>query len=518
MTGEPDTFDYIVVGAGAAGCVVANRLSAVPDQSVLLLEAGGSDEFFAQTRFTDLESLFALWGPETDWGFTTEPVRGLNGRSIPITQGKVLGGGSSTNGRTYVRGNRRNYDSWAAAGNEGWGYRDVLPYFKKSENYAGGADEYHGADGPLPLVDLPEPTPIAQAFVRSAVSAGYKGPADVNAAEQDNVVSYSQSATLLPELARASAAGAFVHPIMDRPNFTLRTRAMTTRIVMAGKRAVGVEYQDENGTPQRVRAAREVIVSAGAFNTPKLLMLSGIGPADQLRSHGIDVVADLPGVGNNLQDHILVRLVWHLTQKQPQLILLSEVNLFAYSNGEVLDDTPPDLEFQFAPFFFPEYGPIDAGITLVPTLSQPVSRGTVRLRSADPFADPVIQPDYLSDESEIDVLLRGMEIGRELMASPFLDDMRGAEVAPGAGVTSRAELTRYIRDTAFTVWHPSCTARMGDDDMAVVDAQLRVHGMDGLRVIDCSVMPNIVNANLHATVLMIGEKGADLVLSSAGTG
>jgi choline dehydrogenase len=511
MTGQDSkTFDYIVVGAGAAGSVIASRLSAQPDRSVLLLEAGGSDEFFTKTRFLDLPSLFSLWGPDTDWGYSTEPSPGMNGRSIPITQGKVLGGGSSTNGRIYLRGNRRDYDHWNALGNEGWSYQDVLPYFKKYESYSRDENEFHGGSGPVSVLELPNPTPVAQAFMQSCIEHGFAGPTDLNGARQENAVGYCQSTTT-PDLARASAAVAYLHPIEKRPNFTLKTRVHVTRVLFEGSRAVGVEYV-EDGATRQARASAEVIASAGAFNMPKLLMQSGIGPAAHLRAHGIPVVADLPGVGENLQDHLLVRMSWHLKQKQPDLIILSEVNLFTYSRPG-LGAASPDLMYMFAPFFFPEYGPVDAGVTLVPVVAQPQSVGTVRLRSSDPFDRPVISPNYLSSDADVEVLLRGIELGRELMGASALAPMIGDEVVPGPGNLSRAQLEQYIRNTAVTVWHPCGTCRMGHDRMAVVDPQLRVHGVEGLRVADCSVMPRIVNANLQATVLMIGEKAADMILT-----
>ena len=510
MAEQDGTFDYIVAGAGCAGCVVANRLSADSSRSVLLLEAGGNDDFFQSTRMLDLASLFSLWTPATDWGYSTEPSPGANNRALPITQGKVLGGGSSTNGRIYLRGNRRDYDHWASMGAEGWSYHEVLPYFKRYEDYSGGESEYHGVGGPVSVIDLPEPTPVSQAFMQAGIDHGFKGPVDVNAAIQEDAISYCQSTTT-HDLHRASTAVAYVHPIVDRPNFTLKTEAMVTRILFEGTRAVGVEYV-EGGQTKQARANEEVVCSFGGFNEPKMLMLSGIGPADRLKSLGIPVVADLPGVGQNLMDHLLVRLSWHLKQKQPSLIILSEVNLFTYTPDAPRDDSP-NLQYMYAPFFFPEYGALDAGITLVPVVARPESRGSVTLRSSNPMDPPVIDINYLSSDVDVGVLQYGIELGRELMSSPHLEPFKGDEVVPGPDLTTKEQLEEYIRNTAVTVWHPCGTARMGSDDMAVVDPQLRVRGVEGLRVADCSVMPRITNANLQATVIMIGEKAADMILS-----
>lgn len=509
---EQSEFDYIVVGAGAAGCVIANRLSADGSRSVLLLEAGGSDEFFTSTRMLDLASLFSLWTADTDWGYSTEASPGANGRALPITQGKVLGGGSSTNGRIYLRGNRRDYDSWNQMGNEGWSYRQVLPYFKKSENYSGGENEYHGASGPLSVMDLPSPTPASQAFMQAAIDQGFKGPTDLNGEQQENCAGYCQSTTTR-DLARASTAVAYIHPIMSRRNFTLKTNALCTRILFDGTRAVGVEYV-ENGQNRQVRAHAEIISATGGFNGPKFLMQSGVGPADHLRSLGIPVVANVPGVGQHLQDHLLVRMSWKLKAKQPALIILSEVNLFTYSRPG-LEGASPDLQYMFAPFFFPEYGPLDAGITLVPVVSQPQSYGSVSLRSSNPLDPPRIDINYLSSPTDVEVLLSGIKLGRTLMSSRLLDEFRGDEVVPGSALTTREQLEQYVRSTAVTVWHPCGTCRMGRDDMSVVDPQLRVRGVQGLRVMDCSIMPRIVNANLQATVIMIAEKGADMILSGS---
>jgi choline dehydrogenase len=300
---------------------------------------------------------------------------------------------------------------------------------------------------------------------------------------------------------------------MGRANLAVKTNVVVRRVIFEGTRAVGVEYM-EDGRIFQVRAEAEVITSAGGFNEPKLLQLSGVGPASHLESLGIPVVVDLPGVGENLKDHLLVRMSWHLKQPQPAPIILSEVNLFTYSRPD-MGDVAPDLSYMFAPFFFPEYGPVDQGITLVPVIAQPKSSGTVRLRSSDPLDPPVISPNYLSDPQDVDVLLRGIELGYELMSSPLMQPFTGEEVVPGPNVKTEQERREYIRNTAVTVWHPSCTCRMGTDQMSVVDPSLRVHGVQGLRVIDCSIMPDIVNANLQATVIMIAEKGVDAILNES---
>jgi choline dehydrogenase len=510
MAQNANTFDYIVAGAGASGCVIANRLSEKGDRTVLLLEAGGSDDFFTSTRMLDLASLFSLWTADTDWGYNTEPNPGTNGRAVEITQGRVLGGGSSTNGRIYLRGNHRDYDEWNQLGNEGWAYKDVLPYFKKSEKYTGeGSSEYHGKDGPMEVMDLPNPTPVSQAFLQACVDHGFK-KGDHNGAQQENVVAYCQSTTT-KDLARASTAVEYVHPIMNRKNFTLKTNSMVTKILFEGKRAVGVEYI-ENGEKKTARASSEVISCFGGFNQPKMLMLSGIGPADKLKSLGIPVVSDLPGVGQHLQDHCLVRMSWHLKKKQPALIILSEVNLFTYSRSG-MEGASPDIQYMFAPFFFPEYGDLDAGITLVPVIAKPQSYGSVTLRSNNPMDPPIIDIGHLTAQADVETLQRGIEIGYEVMSSKLMDEFKGDEVVPGANLKSKADREKYIRDTAVTVWHPCATAKMGRDNMSVVDPQLKVYGVEGLRVADCSIMPRIVNANLQATVIMIGEKASDMILN-----
>ena len=505
-------FDYIIIGSGAAGSVLASRLAANQDTTVLLLEAGGSDTEFVHTRSLDLGSLFALWGPETDWGYVTEPGPGMNDQPMPIIQGKLVGGGSSNNGRIYIRGNRRDYDNWEYLGNEGWSYEHVLPYFKKSEDFLGEPNEYHGVGGPMPVMPLPAPSPVSQALVQAAQDVlGCEGPVDLNGPRQENVAGFTQSTTTR-NMERASTAVAYINPIREQQNFTLEIRAQATRVLIENGRAVGIEYA-QNGQTHQARANKEVIVAAGAFGSPKLLMLSGIGPADHLRSLGIDVVSDLPGVGQNLQDHLLARMAWAATKEQPAPICISEANIFTYTRPGI-ESASPDIQFLFSPFLFPNPYYNGPGFTMVPGIEQPTSVGWVKLRSSDPFEHPVIQPNFLTTETDLEVLVWGIKRGRELIASRAFDDLRGQELLPGPDVKTDQDIRNYIRATAITEWHPSCTCKMGRDGLSVVDPQLRVYGVTGLRVIDSSIMPRIVNANLAATIIMIGEKGADLVLNS----
>ncbi len=507
------SYDYIIIGSGPAGCILANRLSADGSTRILLLEAGRPDTDFVKTKSLDLGALFALWGPETDWGFVTEPGPGMHDQPMPIIQGKLLGGGSSNNGRIYIRGNRRDYDYWNYLGNEGWSYKDVLPFFKKSEDFLGEPNEYHGVGGPVPVMPLPAPSEVSQALVASAKEVfGAEGPVDLNGPRQENVAGFTQSTTTR-NMERASAAVAYLHPIMGQNNVKVETQAQATRVLIENGKAVGVEYV-QNGETQQARADREVIVSAGAFGSPKLLMLSGIGPAEHLRSHGISVVADLPGVGQNLQDHLLARMAWISLKPQPAPICISEANIFTYTRGG-LGEASPDMQFLFSPFIFPNPYYDGPGFTMVPGIEQPTSVGYVQLRSSNPMDAPVIQPNFLTTDTDLEVLVWGIKHGRELIAQKPFDGLRGPELLPGPDVQTDDQIREYIRNTAITEWHPSCTCKMGRDNMAVVDPQLRVHGVGNLRVIDSSIMPKIVNANLMATIIMIGEKGADLVKQGA---
>jgi choline dehydrogenase len=536
-------FDYIVVGGGAAGCIVARRLSD-NGSTVLLLEAGRPDfssdlvpplpflPFPQETvndaiRSLQLHSLFSLWPPPfgaapefVEWGFDDITAQTPN----PLIAGRVLGGGSSINGRIFFRGDPRNYDHWASLGNEGWGYEDVLPYFKKLEDYKGPHPTNRGSGGLIPILIPPFQSPAAHAIVEAAADLGFDDTGDF-ANKQEDTVGFTESNTVPvgdptdPPLTRASTAIRYLHPIIGQSkNFTLRTRALTRRVLFERGRAIGVEYIDRRGRIHTVRATVEVVLSAGAYNTPKLLMLSGVGPAEHLRSFGIPVLVDLPGVGQNLQDHTYLSVGFSLDQgldfvsALTQNQTISEANLFT----KVLSDSDSsDLQL-FGSGFTVSGTP---GVTLSPVTSQQRSVGSVTLRSIDPQDKPVIIHNFLQSDQDVTVLLAGVDLCRELFHQKAFDDLRGSgkELPPSAGLTNKKDLTEeFLRKFRQTDWHPSCSCRMGHDQMAVVDPQLHVHGLDGLRVVDASVMPRIVSGNIHGTVCMIGEKGADMIINGLG--
>ncbi|MGL5035311.1 MAG: GMC family oxidoreductase N-terminal domain-containing protein, partial [Microcystaceae cyanobacterium] len=507
MTSE-NSFDYIIVGAGASGCVVAHRLSEDPNCKVLLLEAGGPDE---DPNIHNLDGFIKLWGTDYDWQFLSEPQPALNDRRIFITQGKVLGGGSSVHAMMYVRGNRRNYDQWQALGNPGWGYREILPYFEKSEDYVGGEKEFRASGGLLSVRNCPTLSPVAEAFLKGAAELGYsQGDGDFNGAVQENKASVMQF-NITIDNERASSATAFLTPILSRPNLTVKTKAMVSKVLFEGKKAIGVEYYHQGQTWQ-AKSRREVVLSGGAFLSPKLLMLSGIGPASHLQSLGIPVVQDLAGVGQNLQDHMRLQVIFKSKRQLPLPVLLCETSLFVHSQGA--KDAPPDIQINFSSgipgFPPPEYAQgIDGPFSIfVPILAQPHSRGEVKLRSANPQDPPIIDPKYLSNEADLQIYLRAIALCREIAGTSAFADFNDGEIAPGHLHGDEA----YIRKYAETIWHPAGTCRMGKDNLSVVDPQLRVHGVEGLRVIDASIMPNVTSGNTYAPAVMIGEKGSDLLL------
>jgi choline dehydrogenase len=500
-------YDYIVIGAGSAGCVLANRLTEDPQTTVLLLEAGNPDtkpEIQIPLECTNLLC------SEIDWGYFSEPEPYLNNRKIFCPRGKVLGGSSSINFLLYVRGNHHDYDHWQELGNPGWSYQDVLPYFKKSEQQQRGASEYHSVDGELSVTDILSPAPISQRFIDAAVKLGYEYNRDFNGTQQEGTGPFQFT---VKDGKRHSSAGAFLVPILQRPNLTTMTGALVTRLLFEGTCIVGVEYL-QDGMLYQVKVNQEVILSAGAFDSPKLLMLSGIGNKEHLQAMGISVVVDLPGVGQNLQDHIVVTVPYEATQGLRTANTsngIAETGLFLHSKGNL--EAAPDLELVFGPILWapPGYPNSGLGFTGLVILTHPKNIGSVNLRSSDPKDPPLIQINYLRSQSDVQKLVDGIKLMRQLFETSAFDEFRGREVAPGADVTSDEALEDYIRETCGTVFHPVGTCKMGTDRMAVVDSELRVHGVQGLRVVDASIMPTLITGHTNAPTIMIGEKAADII-------
>lgn len=527
-------YDYVIVGAGSAGCVVANRLSADPSISVCLLEAG-TDDHSPLIRIP-LGVAGIMPTRHANWAFQTEAQPGLAGRRGYQPRGKVLGGSSSINAMVYIRGHRSDYDRWADAGNPGWSFDEVMPYFKRSQNQERGGNEFHGVGGPLNVADLRSPHAICDAFIEAGEQAGYGRIEDFNAPDIQEGVGYFQ--VTQQEGERCSAARAFLTPVMDRPNLTVITEAHATRILFQGKRAAGVRYR-KNDEGHEITANKEVIVSAGAFQSPQLLMLSGIGPREELRSYGIEPRHELPGVGQNLQDHIDYVTAITSPSREPlglslrgswqMLKALSDYRRFrtgkltsnvAEAGGFLRSDpgaNAPDLQLHFAVALLDDHGRKlhpGHGYSCHVCLLQPKSRGRVGLQSANPMAAPLIDPGFLTDEEDVERLVRGFRLMREILSAPALMPYRGRDIY-AAGARTDEEIRQVLRRRADTVYHPVGTCSMGRGDAAVVDHELKVHGVDGLRVVDASVMPNIVSGNTNAPAIMIGEKASDMILGSA---
>lgn len=531
-------YDYVIVGAGTAGCVLASRLSADRGNRVLLIEAGPRDT----NPWIDIPAGVSRLFSDTsvNWAYDSESEPGLNGRKLYWPRGKVLGGTSAINGHVYMRGNPGDYDAWRDAGNPGWGWTDVLPYFRRSERFYRGEGPFHGARGELPVTGVEEPHPTSEDFVRSAVALGHARNDDFNGPTQEGV-GYLQY--MIGDGRRASTARVFLRPVLGRSNLSVETGALVEQVLFDGRAARGVRLRDAQGT-REIAAAKEVILCGGTINTPQLLMLSGIGEADHLRTFGIDVLADLPGVGRNLQDHIYVHSLtavddasslnrrirgWRIAPEvlryffQHKGLLTSaaaQVGLFAKSSQRL---EYPDLQIQMRPFsmlirdgrYTSEATP---AITASCTLVRPSSRGQVRLRSARPSDAPSMVANYLTNPRDIPPLVEGLRIVREILRTPpFSHRVRGDRL-PGPTVNSDSEMVAYLRQYAQSMYHPVGTCRMGPSEGCVVDPALRVHGLERLRVVDASVMPLIPSGNTNAPTIMVAEKAAEMILLGARAG
>jgi choline dehydrogenase len=536
----PDEFDYVIVGAGSAGCLLANRLSAERNARVLVLEAGGRDDYF----WIDIPVgyLYTIGNPRTDWCYRTEPDPGLNGRSLLYARGKVLGGCSSINAMIYMRGQKSDYDQWAALGNRGWSWDEVLPYFKRVEDYARGADELHGEGGELRVEDPRVAWEIIDAWREAAAECGIPKVPEFNRGDNFGVAYFQMNQR---RGVRWSATKAFLRPVLGRSNLTVRTNVHVGKLRIESregegtKRALGVEYRDADGSTGFAAARREVILAAGAIGSPQILQLSGVGHVDALAALGIPVQHELPGVGENLQDHLQIRMMYKvqdvrtlneransvigklamgleylLFRTGPLTMPPSQLGAFARSDA---DQTTPNIEWHVQPLSLDKFGePLHRFPAITPSVCnlRPTSRGTVRIKSSDPLAHPAIMLNYLSTDADRKVAVDGMRFTRRIMAASALAKYRPEEWKPGPEVLDEEALVRAAGDLGTTIFHPVGTCKMGSDAAAVVDDRLRVHGIQGLRVVDASVMPLITSGNTNAPTTMIAEKGAEMIRSS----
>ena len=536
------SFDFVIVGGGSAGATMASRLSEDPTVSVCLLEAGGKGTNILLRAPAGVVAVLPGHGKLFNWAFNTVPQPGLNGRRGYQPRGRALGGSSAINAMLYVRGHKSDYDSWAEGGCAGWSWDDCLPYFKKAENNERGMDDFHGNDGPLQVSDQKEPRPITHAFVNAAKEKQYRSRDDFNDGENEGVGIYqvTQFHSKDKNGERCSAAAGYLHPVMDRPNLTVITKARATKVLFEGKRAVGVAYRQGKQTKE-VRANKEVILSGGAFQSPQLLQLSGVGRAQDITQHGIDMVHDLPGVGQNLQDHLDFILAYKTGDTDNFGIgvrgtaRLTSAILKWWRKGTGMIATPfaegaaflktdptldrPDIQLHFVISIVDNHAKrlhLGYGYSCHVCALRPHSRGEVFLNSADPMADPGIDPRFLSDRHDLETTIKGAKMTREILEAQPMAKYRKKELFGVTDNMTDAEWEQHIRVRAHTIYHPIGTCKMGVDDMAVVDPQLKVHGLEGLRVVDASVMPTLIGGNTNAPTIMIAEKCADMIKAEYG--